>query len=293
MRYNPSMVELSPEHRSAKPIRIPEPRTSYHELHKPAETVVSIRPTIAMEKHSPEAIKAKKIAKQPLPALWGGRAEFLPATTEFMRRCGVVPENVNPVPLGEGLTNVVFAYKDPEGKDRVVKIARQVRKGFMSTGYVQDAENIALVRKYFGGYSVPTEIHQDPVTGNTVIIQDAMKGKPLTSNLETASIRAQLVDLARLNREMMRQTGHSLDFIGVPGFITWLRHSVRAIFTGKSVFQVSNLHVDETGKLKIIDEGLLRFKNVPLKQNLVSQMGFLTNRLIMRLYFGVDLLPEK
>ncbi len=262
------------------------------EVSKPAETAVSIRPTIAMEKHSPEAIKAKKIAKKPLPALWGNRAEFLPATTAFFKNCGIDPERVNPVPMGEGLTNVVFAYQAPDGSSKVVKIAREMRKGFMSAGYEHDADNIALVRKYFGAYAVPTEIRKDPASPKYLILQDAIAGKPVTNKLESQSIRAQLTDLARLNREMMRQTGHSLDFIGVPGFLTWLRHQFRQIITRKSEFHLSNIHVDQHGKLKIIDEGLLRFKNVPFKQWVVANIGFLTNRLIMRLYFGVDLQPH-
>ena len=124
------------------------------------------------------------------------------------------------------------------------------------------------------------------------MVQDAITGKPVTNKVESASVRAQLVDLARLNREMMRQTGHSLDFIGVPGGFTWLRHQFMQIITKKSEFQLSNIHVDSEGNLKIIDEGLLRFKNVSLKQRLTSYLGFFANRLIMRLYFGVDLMPK-
>lgn len=285
------MVELSPERPSAVPKPQPRKEAAHAESYRPAEVAVSLRPTIAMDKRSPEAIKAKKVAKQPLPALWGNRAEFLPQTKAFLKGCGVDPDRVNPVPLGEGLTNVVFAYKAPDGSDKVVKIAREMRKGFMSQGYSHDSENIALVRKYFGEYAVPTEIKQDAASGKYLILQDIIKGKPLTSNLETDSVRAQLVDLARLNREMMRQTGHSLDFIGVPGFLTWLRHQFTAIITRKSQFHVSNIHIDEQGKLKIIDETLLRFRDVPLKQRFVSWIGFLTNRVIMRLYFGVDLKP--
>lgn len=41
----------------------------------------------------------------------------------------------------------------------------------MSTGYEQDAENIALVKKYFGEYAVPTEIHKDPTTNNYLMLQ--------------------------------------------------------------------------------------------------------------------------
>ncbi len=233
------MVELSPERSRLTPA-MPQIRKEipHAESPKPAEVAVSLRPTIAMEKHSPEAIKAKKIAKKPLPALWGGRADFLPETTAFLKGCGIDPERVNPIPMGEGFTNVVFSYAAPDGSDKVIKIARQARK------------------------------------------------------VESASVRAQLVDLARLNREMMRQTGHSLDFIGVPGGFTWLRHQFMQIITKKSEFQLSNIHVDSEGNLKIIDEGLLRFKNVSLKQRLTSYLGFFANRLIMRLYFGVDLMPK-
>ena len=288
------MVEVSPERSrllGTPPQRVKE--IPVHEVSKPAEVAVSLRPTVAMDKHSPEAIKAKKIAKKPLPALWGNRAEFLPETAAFLKGCGIDPDLVNPIPLGEGLTNVVFSYASPDGSQKVIKIARQARKGFMSAGYHHDAENIALVKKFFGSYAVPTELRQDQATGKYLMLQDAITGTPVTNKTESASVRAQLVDLARLNREMMRQTGYSMDFIGVPGMFTWFRHQFRQIITRKSEFQLSNIFMDQSGNLKIIDEGLLRFgKGLSLKQRLGSWSGFLANRLIMRLYFGVDLRPK-
>lgn len=288
------MVEVSPERSRSLSTPLQRMKEIPHtEMSKRAETAVSIRPTVAMDKHSPEAIRAKKVAKKPLPALWGGRAEFLPETAAFLRGCGIDPERVNPIPMGEGLTNVVFSYAAPDGSQKVIKIARQARKGFMSAGYDHDAENIALVKKFFGSYAVPTELRQDQATGKYVMLQDAIVGKPVTNKTESASVRAQLADMARLNREMMRQTGHSMDFIGVPGMFTWLRHQFLQIITKKSEFQLSNIFADESGNLKIIDEGLLRFgKGLSLKQRLGSWSGFLANRLIMRLYFGVDLMPK-
>ena len=162
----------------------------------------------------------------------------------------------------------------------------------MSTGYKDDNENIALVKKYFGGYAVPTELRLDSTTGKYLYVQDEVKGKPLTHLTETQSVRTQLADMARLNREMMRQTGQSLDFIGVPGGFSLMRHHIRHLFSAKSEFEVSNVLIDDTGKLKIIDDGLLRFRGAPLKQRMISEFGFLMNRLIMRLYFGVDLKPK-
>lgn len=285
------MVEASlprPQNeRLADIVKHPQPKEKM--TAKPPER--KSRGKVEIDKHSLEAVRAKK-AQKPLPALWRERAEFMPSTAEFFRRCGIDPQYVNPTPLGEGLTNVVFSYIAPDGSPKVIKMARQMRKGFMSTGYEQDAENIALVKKYFGEYAVPTEIHKDPTTNNYLIVQDAIEGKAITNKIETQGVRSQLADMARLNREMMRQTGHSLDFIGVPGFLTWLRHQYRGILTKKSEFEISNILIDKEGKLKIIDEGLLRFKGVPLKQSSIANIGFMTNRLIMRLYFGVDLLPQ-
>jgi len=248
---------------------------------------------VEMDKRSPEAIKAKKIQEKELPAWWQEKAVFLASTEEFFRNCGLDPTYINPIPIGEGLTNVVFSYEVPNQPKQVIKVAREARKGFMSQGIADDAENIALVKKYFGSHAVPTEIRTDPTTHRSLVVQEAILGKAVTNIIETQDIRAQLADLARLNREMMRQTGHSLDFIGMPGFLSWFGHQFRRILTNKSEFQLSNIVVDETGMLRIIDEGLLRFGNgLTPKQRLGSASGFLANRLIMRLYFGVDLQPE-
>jgi hypothetical protein len=289
-----TMVETSIG-KSRKDIRVtPERRTfavAEYDASK-REKQEHINGRVSMDKRSPEAILESKVNKITLPTLWKQKAEFLPATMGFFQSVGISHEHVNPVPIGEGLTNVVFAYQPPESPKKVIKIARQMRKGFMSTGYDQDRDNIALVRKYFGAYAVPTEIRINPETKQYLIVQDAVTGKAVTNRTESAHVRAQLVDIARLNREMMRQTGHSLDIIGVPGFLTWLRHHFTRIVTGKGEFQLSNILEQPDGKLKIIDEGLLRFRGVPLKQRFISNLGFLANQIIMRFYFGVDLQPQ-
>src|SRR5690242_4202586 len=82
-----------------------------------------------------ERAKEKKLAKEPEPPLWKDKAEFLPATVTFLEHCGIDSKRVNPTPLGQGLTHIVFAYY-PEGSDmKVVKIPRNTSIGFMSTGF--------------------------------------------------------------------------------------------------------------------------------------------------------------
>lgn len=288
------MAELTPEiSRPISPAKIPEritpqkEKTVSQDIHREI-----LAPSVMPAKHSLEAAKVKKLQKKPVPPLWKTRAEFLPATAAFLHNCGVDSQYVNPIPIGQGFTHIVFSYL-PEGEHpKVIKIPRVISNSFMSTGYRDDKQNIDLVKKYFGAYAVPTEVRLDNKTGKYLYVQNAVNGKPVTHLTETQSVRSQLTDLARLNREMMRQTGHSLDFIGVPGFFSLMRHQIRHLFSKKSAFEVSNIFIDDTGKLKIIDDGLLRFKDVPFQQGMTSNIGFLLNRVIMRLYFGVDLKPK-
>jgi len=248
------------------------------------------RPQISISSAESKGTKPKKVKRQ-APALWHERAEFTRETAEFFRRCGVDPTRVNPTPIGEGFYHIVFTYASPDGKEQVVKVPKAARRGYMSSGVNEDRENAGHIRKFFGSFTIASQTRTDPTTGEYLFIQDKVKGKTLTSELETPAIRAQLVDMARLNREMMRQIGASFDFVGVAGVLSWLRHEFRAIVTKKATFEVSNIIIDEQGHLKIIDEGLLRFRDVPVKQRAISNLGFFANRLIMRLYFGVDLQP--
>lgn len=287
------MPEFSPEH--VKDVSPKKPDVQKKEPAPPIDIrKVILAPEVIPPKHTIEAAKVKKLQKKPVPMLWETKAEFLPATAQFFRNCNIDPSRVDPKPIGQGFNHIVFSYL-PEGEHaKVVKISRVASRGYMSTGYAEDKDNAALLTKYFGDYVVSTDVRQDPSNGKYLFVQDAIKGKAVNHLTETQSVRTQLADMARLNREMMRQTGASFDFLGVPGFFSLLRHNIRHFFSNKSSFDVSNVLIEEgTGKLKIIDCDLLRFRNVPLKQKLISYLGFFANRIVMRLYFGVDLKPKE
>ena len=294
--YNARMAETGadlPKHPRIEKLKEHVPGTEAHHEKKVKEVnpQAEFLPHVTAEKHSYQATVAKKLEKTPAPPLWKSKVEFLPATASFLSNCGIKPEYVNPAPIGQGFTHIVFDYVDGM-VPKVVKIPRAVSPQFMSSGYGEDKENIEIVKKFFGEYAVPTEIRMDQTTGRYLYVQEKIKGRAVTSLDEPQSIRTQIADLARLNREMMRQKNITLDFIGVPGFLSYLRHRFWSIISRKSHFDLSNIWADENGKLKIIDVGVERFgKRMPLKQKFISWVGTLVNRLAMRLYFGVDILP--
>jgi hypothetical protein len=220
------------------------------------------------------------------------KAEFLPSAKQFFENCGLDASRINPVPLGEGLAHIVYAYTSPEGKAQVIKISKPESTGLMNQGRRDESENIRLITKYFGQFAVPTEIRSDPTTGRYVIIQDAIEGKPITNKSQTPEIDAQLQELMRCNRRLMKETGSSMDFLGVPGAWSWARHQFRRFFTRTSEFEVSNLLVDPQGKIRIIDYDMLRFRKISLRQRAISNLGFTANRFVMNAYFGVDMKPK-
>ena len=220
------------------------------------------------------------------------RAEFLPSAKQFFEHCGLDSSRINPVPLGEGFTHIVFSYTSPEGRAQVVKVSKPETAGLMNKGRRDESENISLITKYFSAFAVPTEIRSDPTTGKYVIIQDAVKGAPITNKSQTPEIDAQLAELMKCNRRLMKDTGHSMDFIGVPGFLSWARHQFKKFFERTSVFEISNLLLDQEGKIRIIDYDMLRFRNVTPKQAAISRLGFNMNRFVMKSYFNLDMKPK-
>jgi hypothetical protein len=211
------------------------------------------------------------------------------STQSLFARVGIDPSRVNPKPLGEGLNHIVYSMQDERGAKKVVKVPRKETKGLMHSSVWDETENVAIVKKFFGSYAVPTEVRPDPTGESYVIVQDKIDGVPVTSHTQSTGIRAQISDIMRLNREMMRQTGRSLDFLGVPGTLDWIRHQSAKVFDKNSEFSISNLMVDRTGNVHIIDNDTFIFDHVPVVQKVTSRVSFFVNRFLIHWYFGVDM----
>lgn len=220
------------------------------------------------------------------------RAEFLPSAKLFFENCGLDSSRIDPIPIGEGYNHMVFAYHSPESVEKVIKIPKPETQGLMNKGRRDESENIHVITKYFSQFTVPTEIRSDPATGKYLIIQNVVEGDPITNKSQTPEIDVQLAELMRCNRRLMKDTGHSMDFVGVPGIVSWARHQFHQFFERTSVFEISNLILDTQGKIRIIDYDMLRFRNVSPRQGFISRLGFNVNRFIMKTYFGVDMKPK-
>lgn len=220
------------------------------------------------------------------------RAVFLPSAITFFENCGLDASRINPAPIGEGLNHLVFSYDNPNGTKQVVKVTKPETLGLQNKGRRDESENITLITKYFSQFAVPTEIRSDPATGKYVIIQKSVEGTPITNKSHTPDIDRQLEELMRCNRRLMKDTGHSMDFIGIPGFFSWARHQFRKFFVKQSVFEISNLILDPEGKIRIIDYDMLRFRNVSPRQKITSYLGYTANKVAMKLYFDQDMKPK-
>lgn len=220
------------------------------------------------------------------------RAVFLPSAVQFFEHCGLDASRINPAPIGEGFNHLVFSYDNPNGTKQVVKVVKPETLGLMNKGRRDESENITLITKYFSQFAVPTEIRSDPTSGKYLIIQNEVHGTPITNKSHTPDIDRQLTELMRCNRNLMNDTGHTMDFFGVPGFFSWVRHQFRQFFTHKSTFEISNLILDDQGKVRIIDYDMLRFKHVSPRQKAISYLGYAANKAVMRLYFDQHMKPK-
>ena len=221
------------------------------------------------------------------PKISYGSAEFLPEINTLLIACDIDPSIVNPVSIGEGANHIVFRATDGSF---VVKIPKSESKVTMNMGHEDEQKQINKIKKAFPNFSLPTEIRGDEKTGKYIVIQKAVDGKSITNHTKDPELLKQLHHIIELNNQLYAESGESLDFVGMPGFMSWVKRQFKKIILRKSDFEVSNILVDEkTKRLYIIDTDVLRTQNVPLKTALISRVGLFVNRMLMKWYFRKDI----
>ncbi|MFH0773006.1 MAG: hypothetical protein V1922_01730 [bacterium] len=221
-------------------------------------------------------------------------AEFTKQTAEALGRCGVSTEYINPVPIGQGANHVVFEIDEPGTEKKVLKICKPATITTMTEGHIGEKEGYDQATSYFTDKYIPkTEVYKDPQSDFFCVIQNAVKGKEI-SNLSLRNkpeLLAQLKEIVQINNRLYKDKKITLDFVGMNGFTSWLRKQFSKLLLRKSEFQVSNILVDEKGKLQIIDFEFFDLSHkASFKRRILNWFGTSANRLLMKHYFGLDIL---
>ncbi len=220
-------------------------------------------------------------------------SEFTKETAESLRRCGIKTEYVNPTPIGEGANHIVYWYAEPNKQARVIKIGKPTSITTMTEGPEEERRNFEISAKNFPGYVAKTEVYIDPQNNRLYyVVQDAVKGRLINNEIVRANpdIRRQLEEIIKYNNDLYSRERMSLDFVGMPGFLSWLNRQKMKFLLRKSEFEVSNILVDEQGKLKIIDyEYFSPHDRDNFKKRFKGFFGLLINRILMKHYFGLDI----
>jgi len=213
-------------------------------------------------------------------------AVFTNETKELLIKCGINPDHVNPIPMGKGANHTVFSYSIPGQEKQVVKIPNPKSVGTLTKGMIEEDANIATVVKAFPRYSIPTSVKKDPNSDQYCIVQQAVEGVPLTQLNCTPELKKQLLYILSLNHRLIETQQISLDYVGMPGFFTWINRQ----FKRHGPFEVSNILINKQGQLQIIDYDIFDFNHgSSIRHKIASKVGFIANRFLMHHYFGVDI----
>jgi len=213
-------------------------------------------------------------------------AVFTNETKELLTKCGLNPDHVNPIPIGKGANHTVFSYEIPGKEKQVIKIPNPHSAASLTKGMIEEDANITTVIAAFPRFAIPTLIKKDPDSDRYCIVQQAVTGTPLTQLNCKPELKKQLQDIIALNHRLIETQHISLDFVGMPGFFTWIKRQFRR----HGPFEVSNIMIDSQGQLKIIDYDIFDFNHgSSIRHKIASRIGFIANRFLMHHYFGVDI----
>ncbi|HEX2908455.1 MAG TPA: hypothetical protein VHO69_16405 [Phototrophicaceae bacterium] len=206
---------------------------------------------------------------------------------EYLRHFDLNAEDVGEV-VSEGTQHYTCRYRT----DQVIKIPKdsiymRTYRPLHQQALVRDLD---ILNARLQPYLLPTQIHCSE--RGYVIIQDFLQGAENITTTNFEAVKADFQQIAKINREIVRDYGLSLDYFGSIGFrqtilASLLRDKRRALMTNL-------LAVQEEGRytIKIVDVNLseLRFRyrgQVGLLHWLVDRTAFHLSRGFIRDHFGI------
>jgi hypothetical protein len=196
--------------------------------------------------------------------------------------------------IGAGLQHRIYEYREGD-TPMVLKVSVPTR--WLRFPTAQEAQaDVDFVFKFFGPYAVvPTEV---------VAMRDgayAVKQRRLENlraitgtDLGNMQVRTQFLEIAQRNRQMIREVGRSLDFLGREG-----QRKARAALLGfHQTPVIANLVIatqpDGLGALRIIDTDLENYRPGArtlndLRSALAARLAVACNRFLIKWFFHIDI----
>jgi len=258
-------------------------------------TPVEVPPPVAAQPQTHSTAPEASPPFPPEPSYADRQVDFTKATAESLRRCGIDVDAMTVSYLGEGANHKVYLCKQEGQPDQVLKIGKEKSVTTMTNNHVEEDANYALAKEFFPGFTLETRTLSDPTSDFYCILQDAVKGKPLTNKSahEHPHIVQQMQDIVRMNNKLYQERKISLDFVGMPGFLSWFNRQKLKLLQRRSEFEVSNILIDELGNLKIVDyEFFDQSTQADAKTKFQGFWGLLVNRMAVRHYFNLDITKE-
>lgn len=180
-----------------------------------------------------------------------------PKVARILEACGIELSGVSPLPIGTGGNHLVYRSTDFEW---VVKIPINQHIGTVAN-VDEERRNLESYLEYFGDYAVPAQVMESNVGYCTVMRYIA--GRVITANdisqfywLEGRNLTyvgRQLEEVVEYNNRLVAEQKRFLDLVGLYG----LPYSLAGLCTGGSASRLTNVLVDDCGKLHIIDYDML------------------------------------
>ncbi len=195
--------------------------------------------------------------------------------------------------IGAGLQHHIYEY-NPGGQPMVLKLL--LPNFWLRFPTVAEAEqDLKLVSTYLAPFAVQPAAVVPLADGSYAVVQRRLQDwhNITRRDLDHPVIAEQMADLIARNREMLAQTGRSLDFLGREG-----QRSARAALLGlRRTLSISNLVVetqpDGAPRIRVLDTDLENFRPGArslrdLRSALAARLAIAINRLLLRRLFNID-----
>lgn len=198
--------------------------------------------------------------------------------------------------IGEGAGRRVYAYNGVADQEQVLKVPKYGVLRPTSPDHIQ--RKIDLLTTFFPNHFLGCRLMTNNNRTRYCLLQPRLRHFEYLTSSVIEKCNGEFGHLVSINRDLIRNQGLSLDFLGSEGIFSCL--SLEREREGLSVAVMTNVVLDETQpqgrRLKILDIGIYRLDYRHRAKNLYDRGGlilhwplYLINRGLIYYHFGIDI----